>query len=339
MAEKKQLKVSRRRFLKDATVLGGAVVGAGTLAGVEAIAATPAAAQAPLPKAMGYVSYNPENCAGCRTCMAVCSLYHDGFVSADLARIQVVAPVLKLFEAEGVTCKQCDSPACLAACPAKAIGVDPKTGARVIDAAKCVGCRICIQACVLAPNSPIRYDAVAKKCVKCDLCSGDPQCIKFCPKSVSVTPHLYPQKDHVLRFVKAGEIPLPVLVTKPLIPLPLATAVTAQPISMPGVEVVLTLSGSAAEINPGGVEGAKPIVSETPTGVLVTGTVFGGHQMDKWEAKVQAQIYDAAGKLLGASEPLTFKGLKVQKFSYELKLATRPSDVKKCVVTIVAVIV
>jgi len=58
--------------------------------------------QAPvkLPKAMGYVSYKSDKCAGCLTCMAVCSLYHEGTVCLDLARIQVVAPILKIFEAD-----------------------------------------------------------------------------------------------------------------------------------------------------------------------------------------------------------------------------------------------
>jgi Fe-S-cluster-containing dehydrogenase component len=134
--------------------------------------------------------------------MAVCSLYHDGVVCPDLARIQVIAPALKIFEAEGYTCKQCEGPECLYVCPTKALNIDPKTGARVIDAAKCIGCRLCMQACPQYPNTPIRYDASTKKCVKCDLCGGDPLCVKFCPKSVSLTPHYYPEKDRVLKFVK-----------------------------------------------------------------------------------------------------------------------------------------
>jgi Fe-S-cluster-containing dehydrogenase component len=136
--------------------------------------------------------------------MAVCSLCHDGTVCPDLARIQVTAPIHKIFDVEGITCKQCEGPECLYICPTKALNIDAKTGARVIDAAKCIGCQLCLQACPQYPNSPIRYDAVAKKCLKCDLCGGDPQCVKFCPKSVSLAPHLYPEKDRVLKFVKTA---------------------------------------------------------------------------------------------------------------------------------------
>src|SRR5450759_4436812 len=122
--------VSRRRFLFGSVMVAGGAVAAGVAGSALAPAkveagggatteAPPTAevpvreAQAALQKAMGYVSYDPANCAGCRTCMAVCSLYHDGVVNPELARIQVVAPVLKIFEAQGTTCKQCEGPECL----------------------------------------------------------------------------------------------------------------------------------------------------------------------------------------------------------------------------------
>ena len=145
--KKKERKVSRREFLKNGAVIGGsAVVGAGALAGVEMRAPTPAEAHEPFPKAIGYIEYNPANCAGCRTCMAVCSLFHEGEINPELARIQITAPVQKIFEVEGTTCKQCTLPECALACPAKAIVADPKTGARVVDPAKCVGLGLCVKA-------------------------------------------------------------------------------------------------------------------------------------------------------------------------------------------------
>jgi Fe-S-cluster-containing hydrogenase component 2 len=157
-----------------------------------------------LRRAIGHVSYNPDKCAGCLTCMAVCSLYHEGNICLELARIQVFAPVLSIFEARGYTCKQCHSPECLRVCPVEALKIDEVTGARIIDEKKCSGCKLCIRACPQYPNSPIRYDASRNICVKCDLCGGEPQCVKFCPKSVDLSAHLYPPKDRVLKFVKTG---------------------------------------------------------------------------------------------------------------------------------------
>ncbi|MFC2021300.1 4Fe-4S dicluster domain-containing protein [Chloroflexota bacterium] len=161
-------------------------------------------AAARLPKAIGHISFNPERCSGCMTCMAVCSLYHEGAVCPDLSRIQVIAPYLKIFEVNGYTCKQCDYPECLYACPQDAIYVDEKTGARVIKEENCTGCKLCIKACPLYPNTPIRYNTERNVVSKCDLCDGNPQCVKFCPKSVDITPSLYRKQDHVLKFVKTG---------------------------------------------------------------------------------------------------------------------------------------
>jgi Fe-S-cluster-containing hydrogenase component 2 len=204
---------TRRDFIKGAAVgaVGGLVVGgsAGVLVApgkevqVEVVKEVPVEVPVALQQAIGHIAYNPENCAGCRTCMAVCSLYHEGAVQPELARIQVVAPVLKIFDAQGVTCKQCQGPECLEACPVPgALYIDEKTGARVIDAEKCTGCKVCIEACPQYPNTPIRFDAEKNVAIKCDLCGGDPQCVKFCPKSVDLAPHLYPEEVRVLKFVK-----------------------------------------------------------------------------------------------------------------------------------------
>jgi len=207
MEEEKQAprRLSRREFVKGAAV-GTAGAAAGALAGC-APAATPAPTEAPptptpiikeiikevpveLQEAIGHIVHDPEVCAGCRTCMAICSLSHSGAVSPELSGIQVL-----MFPSEGGVvhsnvCQHCKGPECLYACQVGALYIDEATGARVIDADKCIGCRLCQQAC---PNkksdpyyygdglAPIRYDAENNVCFKCDLCGGDPQCVKFCP--------------------------------------------------------------------------------------------------------------------------------------------------------------
>ena len=79
-----------------------------------------------------------------------------------------------------VTCKACANAPCIPSCPEKAIVRDPDTGAVLIDAAKCNGCRWCIPACeygaiTMHPNNG--------KVVICDTCNGDPKCIPACPES------------------------------------------------------------------------------------------------------------------------------------------------------------
>jgi carbon-monoxide dehydrogenase iron sulfur subunit len=185
---------TRRDFLKGAAVgaVGGLVVGggAGVLVApgkeveVEVLKEVPVEVAVELQQAVGYVERDVDTCAGCRTCEAVCSLSHDGVVSPALARTWIVDYILEGRRIESVTCKQCQGPDCLSACPVPgALHIDETTGARVIDAEKCTSCKLCMEACPQYPDSPIRYDAKRDVYVKCDLCGGDPLCVKYCPEA------------------------------------------------------------------------------------------------------------------------------------------------------------
>ena len=120
---------------------------------------------------------NPTSCTGCRTCETVCSLLKTGRISPVLARIRVER---EPFEGRFVPqiCHQCSVPACLYACPEQAIGVSEKNGVVIIDQEKCTGCRSCEEAC---PFQAIVFDAQKGRCLKCNLCGGAPQCVRFCP--------------------------------------------------------------------------------------------------------------------------------------------------------------
>lgn len=191
---------SRRDFMK---VGGGALAGiAATAAGVGiGVVSANALENAPeTPKAMGHIVADPRMCAGCRTCMAACSLNHEGVSGPAYARIRVIQPAQNIFDTTIITCKQCDAANCLEACPTGALHVDEETGARVINQKQCTGCQSCVQACPQYPNSPIFFDEETQTCFKCDLCGGDPMCVKLCPMSVSFSEHCYPVEDHPLKF-------------------------------------------------------------------------------------------------------------------------------------------
>jgi anaerobic carbon-monoxide dehydrogenase iron sulfur subunit len=142
--------------------------------------------------AIGHIERNGETCAGCRTCEAVCSLSHEGAVSPALARTWITDHILEGHRIEGCVCKQCAGPDCMYACRTSALSTDELTGARIIDPEKCTGCKLCMEACPQYPNSPIRYDAKRRICIKCDLCGGNPLCVQYCPEAS-------------LRFIKGGE--------------------------------------------------------------------------------------------------------------------------------------
>ena len=120
---------------------------------------------------------NPLACTGCRICETACSLTNTGKIFPEMARIYINRDP---FEGRFVpnVCHQCSTPFCLNACPTDAIGISQKNGIVVIDKEKCVGCKSCQKAC---PYGMIIFEEEQKKSVKCDLCGGDPQCVKLCP--------------------------------------------------------------------------------------------------------------------------------------------------------------
>ncbi len=183
--------LSRRNFLTGAGIVAGGVAAAAMLPNI-AHAEESVAAQ-PLPGAtngnklwegtqlaLGRVVHNPDICSGCRTCEIVCSTFHEGKASSYRSRLQWDKAVMDACITDIHTCRQCAGPECVAVCPTGALSIDPETGARVIDEEVCVGCRLCEGACPVKP-SMIRYDERTSTCFKCDLCGGDPQCVKFCP--------------------------------------------------------------------------------------------------------------------------------------------------------------
>lgn len=142
--------------------------------------------KSPLPKKMtlprsGHIVPHPELCSSCRTCELVCSLVHEGVASRTQARLKVTAdPIKGVFTIE--TCKQCLAPDCLYACPVDgALAIDKKTGARIIDEDKCIACGACARACPYNANGAIiRLHPEKNVYIKCDLCGGNPQCVKSC---------------------------------------------------------------------------------------------------------------------------------------------------------------
>jgi Fe-S-cluster-containing dehydrogenase component len=174
--------ISRRDFLK-AGVAGFAFL-TGTVGMGDILKIVALAEEGELPLSKGVVVVDKGLCSGCRTCEAVCSNYNSqGRASSSLARVILEKDYLKV-DYETNTCFQCVEPLCLPSCPVDAIIIDKKSGtnARIIDEQVCIGSKDCIDACgsIFTPPRP-RYDVDRKVAVKCHLCFGSPQCVKFCP--------------------------------------------------------------------------------------------------------------------------------------------------------------
>jgi len=117
-----------------------------------------------------------EKCTGCRICELVCSLVHEGECNPLKSRIKIFK-----IEEEGIdmpcVCQHCETPLCRDVCPVGAIVIDLDTGSTVIKEDLCVGCRACTLVC---PYGAITMDTSRGVMLMCDLCGGDPECVKFC---------------------------------------------------------------------------------------------------------------------------------------------------------------
>ncbi|MEE9151987.1 MAG: 4Fe-4S dicluster domain-containing protein [Thermoplasmata archaeon] len=125
---------------------------------------------------MPKLTFNAENCTGCRACELACSFHCEGIFSPSKSRIRVVR-----IDEEGIDvpvgCEHCDNAVCMLVCPVKAITEDKSNGAIVLDSDVCIGCKQCLAVC---PFGAIHYDEEKKLFYKCDLCNGEPECIKWC---------------------------------------------------------------------------------------------------------------------------------------------------------------
>ncbi|HUH64994.1 MAG TPA: 4Fe-4S dicluster domain-containing protein [Syntrophales bacterium] len=178
---------TRRGFLRGTAMAAGSAVALATVGGLASKSAqAQTAAPAPKKDLMKYLFAERENCTGCRACEYACSVFHTGVVRPSVARIHVMkykdsidVPVL---------CWHCNDAPCIAACPTtpKSIQADPNHNGIILNEKTCLGrrCLKCQEAC---PANYVRANPDTGKPLMCDMCGGDPACVKACA-SQSGTP-------------------------------------------------------------------------------------------------------------------------------------------------------
>lgn len=146
-----------------------------------------------------------QKCVGCRTCESYCALKHDATCNPARARIHVVK-----WEREAVfvpiNCRRCEKPACELVCPKHATRRNFATGAMEVDRTRCIGCLSCVFAC---PFGATFSDPCTGEVLKCDLCDGDPTCVKVCPAEALTFEDL--SKEAYLKLLACADR-IPVLV-------------------------------------------------------------------------------------------------------------------------------
>ena len=123
-----------------------------------------------------YVRAIPEKCSGCEVCEVVCSMKHFNVVNRYKSGIRIekksVVDDIPHICSHGNLCNF----ECIAACNFDAL--KKENGIVVVVYDNCVGCRLCEKACPL--NAIWIHE---KKAYKCDLCGGEPECVKYCSQN------------------------------------------------------------------------------------------------------------------------------------------------------------
>jgi carbon-monoxide dehydrogenase iron sulfur subunit len=119
----------------------------------------------------------PELCSGCSICELVCAIKHFGVNNPKKSAIRVLItyphPVMRM----PIVCSQCKVAPCAKICPTDALRWND--GVVHLDEENCTSCYKCVEAC---PFGAIYAHEDCDLPIKCDMCGGDPECVKKCPK-------------------------------------------------------------------------------------------------------------------------------------------------------------
>jgi DMSO reductase family type II enzyme iron-sulfur subunit len=111
-------------------------------------------------------------------------------------------------------CNHCTHPACLEACPRKAVYKREEDGIVLIDQERCRGYRQCVRACPYKKIYMNEVAGVSQKCIFCypRLGKGEPNaCAKQCPGRLRFVGLLGDPESPVHKLVRVHKVALPLL--------------------------------------------------------------------------------------------------------------------------------
>ena len=171
-------------------------------------------------------------CVGCHACVTSCKEWNTsgeaGFMSDDnpyardptgtfFNRVQTFE-VGEFPNTQTVhfpkSCLHCEDPPCVPVCPTGASYKRAEDGIVLVDAARCIGCRYCSQACPYGARYLNPRTRTADKCTFCyhRITEGLlPACVEVCPTEARIFGDLKGHADRLVRFNRVN----PISVLKP----------------------------------------------------------------------------------------------------------------------------
>lgn len=126
---------------------------------------------------MKIISIDRVKCNGCGICQAICSINKKTEIKPEESRIRINKTNAVALQSP-TYCQHCAEPVCVSACLKGIIDKDIVTGVVSRQHEKCFECAVCS---VMCSNGAVVYDQDLKAYVTCDLCGGEPLCVKVCP--------------------------------------------------------------------------------------------------------------------------------------------------------------
>ena len=115
-------------------------------------------------------------CVGCQSCMFACARrFGDAGLGKSAIHVRSAGGIERGFIV--TVCRACTDPPCAKVCPTDALNIR-RLGGVNLNPSKCIGCKLCIDACTI--GAVFWDDALQKPviCVHCGICAD------FCPYSV-----------------------------------------------------------------------------------------------------------------------------------------------------------
>jgi Fe-S-cluster-containing dehydrogenase component len=148
-----------------------------------------------------------QKCIDCKACMIACKVENQipqGYWRNWIK--QTANPKGRRIQFQPGQCMQCESPACVAACPVRAT-YKRNDGMIVIDPKRCIGCGNCVAGCPYGARFRNPETKVAEKCNYCEhrlLRGEEPACVTTCPTKTRVFGDLNDPNSTVSQLMKKG---------------------------------------------------------------------------------------------------------------------------------------
>ncbi|MBF0319647.1 MAG: 4Fe-4S dicluster domain-containing protein [Nitrospirae bacterium] len=134
-----------------------------------------------------FIYQDMDRCIGCYACEVHCKTEKSLPAGPRLCRIIPTKPKISggipKVDFVFMSCYQCAKPACVVACPEKAMEKRAKDGIVFVEQSLCTGCKACIKAC---PWGSPQFNEDTGTVVKCDHCMDRldrglrPACVSKC---------------------------------------------------------------------------------------------------------------------------------------------------------------